>query len=240
MYRHDEEEYRRWHSYGQRRGWFDRARDQVESWFGDEDAEARRDMDRMRNLGRRDRERGYVGNYGDEGAQRFHDDSRYSYSRESNRPYGYMYGSQSFERSGPVERWRLGGTEFGEYGTRPIDEMQRGNHYGRGPRNYQRNDERIREDVVERLVRHHDIDATDVEVSVTGGEVILKGMVESRSERRLAEDIAEDVFGVKNVQNLIKVRQMIGIDRPNPSPGEEMNPRTTGGIMGTTPGGNNK
>lgn len=219
MFRHDEEEYRRWHSYGQSRGWFDRVKDEVESWFGDEEAEARRDMDKMRRRGQK---------------------SNYTHTREENRPYGYMYGSQTFGQHGPIDRWTLGGTEWGAYGTKPADELPRRSHYGRGPRSYQRNDERIHEDVVERLVRHHDIDATDVEVVVTGGEVTLKGMVESRRERRLAEDIVEDVFGVKNVQNLIKVRQMVGLDRPSSAPGEETNPRTKGGIMGTTPGGNNR
>jgi osmotically-inducible protein OsmY len=108
----------------------------------------------------------------------------------------YMSGSQADEYQGPVERWTLGGTEFGEFGT---------NHYGRGPKNYQRNDERIREDIVERLVRNYDIDASEVEIEVSGGEVTLRGTVESRYFKRLIEDIAEDVFGVKDVHNHLRI-----------------------------------
>ena len=239
MFRSDEEEYRRWHNYGKHRGWFERTRDEVKSWLGNDEAEARRDMDKMSDYGLRDR--GRIGNYGEVSAQWPRHESHYEHKREENRPYGYMYGSQSAESSGPVDRWTLGGSEFGDYGTRPVQQLQqRGSHYGRGPRNYQRNDERIREDVLERLVRHHDIDATDVEVAVANGEVTLTGMVESRPERRLAEDTAEDVFGVKNVQNLIKVRSMIGIDPPKSAPGEASNPRTTGGIIGATPGGSSR
>lgn len=131
------------------------------------------------------------------------DRGMYEYTRELQRTYGRQYESQAYGRQVPIERWTLSGTEFGDFGTKQ-------SHSGRGPRSYQRNDERIREDVVERLTRHHDIDASDVEVEVNGGEVLLKGMVESRWEKRLAEDICEDIFGVKNTRNQLKVRHMIG------------------------------
>ena len=82
-----------------------------------------------------------------------------------------------------------------------------GSHYGRGPRNYRRSDERIREEINERLTRHPYIDASDVEVQVTNGEVMLAGIVEDRPAKRLAEDIVEDIFGVADVQNNLKVRR---------------------------------
>src|SRR5262245_31926190 len=73
------------------------------------------------------------------------------------------------------------------------DAMHRcpGPYAGLGPRNYQRRDSRIEEDVNERLTMHSMIDATDIEVSVENGEVTLRGQVDSRDARRLAEDIAE-------------------------------------------------
>ena len=43
------------------------------------------------------------------------------------------------------------------------------------------------------------------EVEVTNGEVSLKGTVNTRQEKRRAEDISENVSGVKNVENHIKV-----------------------------------
>ncbi|HET7343151.1 MAG TPA: BON domain-containing protein [Methylomirabilota bacterium] len=51
----------------------------------------------------------------------------------------------------------------------------RGPHTGRGPRGYQRSDERIREDVCERMCQSGDLDATDIEVRVSNGEVTLLG-----------------------------------------------------------------
>jgi osmotically-inducible protein OsmY len=88
------------------------------------------------------------------------------------------------------------------------DERQRGAHHrGRGPRGYRRSDERIREDINDRLTDHPYIDATDVEVSVASGEVTLTGAVESRQAKRLAEDIAESVSGVTNVENRLRVNR---------------------------------
>jgi BON domain len=42
-------------------------------------------------------------------------------------------------------------------------------------------------------------------VSVVSGEVTLSGTVNSRDQRRRAEDIAESVSGAKHVQNNIRV-----------------------------------
>jgi hypothetical protein len=78
---------------------------------------------------------------------------------------------------------------------------------GVGPRGYQRSDERILEDVSERLTRHGQIDASDVEVEVQNGEVALRGMVENRRAKRLAEDILDDIPGVNDIHNQLRVRQ---------------------------------
>ena len=76
---------------------------------------------------------------------------------------------------------------------------------GRGPRGYRRSDGRINEDVCEALTRHPDIDATDVEVRVENGIVVLSGAVDSRYSKRLAEDIADGVFGVSDVRNELHI-----------------------------------
>ena len=76
---------------------------------------------------------------------------------------------------------------------------------GVGPRNYRRSDERILEDINERLTDDHHIDASDVGVKVEGGEVTLSGTVTDRAARRRAEDIAESVSGVGHVQNDLRV-----------------------------------
>jgi osmotically-inducible protein OsmY len=111
------------------RDWWDKTKDEVSSWFGDEDAERRRKMDRVIN------------------------------------------------------------------------------HRGRGPKGYTRSDERIREDVNDRLSDDAFLDASEIEVTVSSGEVTLTGTVENRIDKRRAEDLAEDISGVKNVQNQLRVKQ---------------------------------
>jgi osmotically-inducible protein OsmY len=111
------------------RGWWDRAKDEVLSWTGDEDAERRRRTDETRS------------------------------------------------------------------------------HSGRGPKGYTRSDERIREDVSDRLTDDWRVDASNIEVTVVIGEVTLSGTVDSRQAKRRAEDCAERVSGVRNVQNNLRVQQ---------------------------------
>jgi hypothetical protein len=82
-----------------------------------------------------------------------------------------------------------------------------GRYSGRGPKGWQRSDDRIREDVNERLTDHPDVDASEIEVQVNNGEVTLSGTVEERRAKRLAEDIAESVSGVREVHNQLRVQQ---------------------------------
>jgi hypothetical protein len=82
-----------------------------------------------------------------------------------------------------------------------------GPYVGVGPRGYRRSDERIREDVCERFAQHGQLDPSDVEVAVRDGEVLLTGSVATRSQKRLAEDIADRVFGVVEVQNHLHVQR---------------------------------
>jgi osmotically-inducible protein OsmY len=114
------------------RSWWDRTKDEVSSWFGDDEAERRRERD------------------------------------------------------------------------------QRLQHRGRGPKNYTRSDERIKEDINDRLSDDSWVDASEVEVTVTNGEVTLTGTVNDRNDKRRAEDIAEAVSGVKNVENRIRVTNRFG------------------------------
>jgi hypothetical protein len=80
---------------------------------------------------------------------------------------------------------------------------------GKGPKGYTRSDERIREDVCDRLEASHDIDASDIEVTVSSGEVTLAGSVSERRLKRLAEDIVDDVPGVREVHNQLRTNRMI-------------------------------
>jgi BON domain len=78
---------------------------------------------------------------------------------------------------------------------------------GLGPKGYQRSDERLLEEVNERLTEHDDLDASEISVSVEKSEVTLNGTVNSRDEKRLAEDLADDVSGVEHVQNNLRVQK---------------------------------
>lgn len=80
---------------------------------------------------------------------------------------------------------------------------------GKGPKGYKRSDDRIREDVCERIARSG-MDADEVEVEVQGGEVTLNGSVRSREDKRRLEDLVEDVFGVDEVQNHLRVARHTG------------------------------
>ena len=124
------------------RGWWDRASDEVASWFGDEEAERRR---------------------------------RY-------------------------------------------DEVQQGQHRGRGPKSYRRSDERIREDINDRLTDHAYLDASNIDVSVKDGETTLSGSVDNRRAKRLAEDVAENVSGVSHVQNNLRVADTSRFDNSSTMP----------------------
>lgn len=81
-----------------------------------------------------------------------------------------------------------------------------GFHRGKGPRNYRRSDQRILEDINDRLCDNPYIDASEIDVSVSGGNVALTGSADDKASKRLAEDIVESVSGVGNVENNIKVK----------------------------------
>ena len=87
-----------------------------------------------------------------------------------------------------------------------IDPWKPGPYKGVGPRGWRRADERIQDDVAERLAHDPGVDASDVEVTVTDGEVVLQGSVDARTQRRRAEDLAWSCDGVRDVQNRLRVR----------------------------------
>jgi len=77
---------------------------------------------------------------------------------------------------------------------------------GRGPKGYQRSDERISDEVHQRLTDDPWLDASEVNVAVSNGEVTLSGSVESREAKHRAERIVEDLSGVKHVQNNLRIQ----------------------------------
>jgi len=86
----------------------------------------------------------------------------------------------------------------------------RRSHYGLGPKGYQRSDDRLREEISDRLMAHPYIDASQVSVEVKSGEVTLEGTVEDRRTKREIEDLIEDVMGVKDTTNRLRVQAPSG------------------------------
>ena len=111
----------------------------------------------------------------------------------------YRYSERENQRNddwsspaGWKENWRRAGERSGLY-------------HGRGPSGYTRSDERIREDVCDRLTDDPHVDASSIQVTVESGVVTLQGQVPERQMKHRAEDCAEHVSGVKDVENRLRV-----------------------------------
>ena len=116
--------------------------------------------------------------------------------------FGHGFGSGYEGRDWSGERGRRHGREHDERGflERAGDEIaswfgadeasqrrrddDRGSHRGRGPKGYRRSDERIRDDINDRLTDDPHVDASEIEVMVVEREVTLSGHVNSRFEKR--------------------------------------------------------
>lgn len=84
---------------------------------------------------------------------------------------------------------------------------------GRGPKGYRRSDDMIKDDVSEALYRHSEVDASLIEVFVKDGFVTLKGTVETRAQKKLAESAIDNLVGVEDVYNELSIRT-----EPNKNP----------------------
>lgn len=153
--------------------------------YGDERYFDHRDRDRSGH------ERGYDGAYGgrqpyrsfrSDGAHRPHHEERTWFDRARDEVSSWMGDQDALHRR-----------------------QEDGEHRGRGPKGYRRSDERIREDISDRLTDDSWLDAHGVEVAVSGGDVTLSGTVRSREDKKRAEALAERVAGVDNVQNNLRV-----------------------------------
>jgi len=77
--------------------------------------------------------------------------------------------------------------------------------YATGPKGYKRSDERLREDISERLMQAYDIDSSEVTVEVLGGKVVLEGTVPDRYMKHAIEDLCDAAPGVEDIENRIRV-----------------------------------
>lgn len=130
--------------------------------------------------------------------------------RTQNMPedYGTTRAPEPFDRSSYRDEYGRYGERYGEERSRfpgGAHALARG-YRGRGPRNYVRSDERIAEDLNERLWDADDVDASDVSVEVKDGVVTLRGNVEQRRIKHRIEDMADACAGVKDIRNEIRVQ----------------------------------
>ena len=95
-----------------------------------------------------------------------------------------------------------GGSRFGGEAFR---EREARGFRGRGPQGYVRPDERIRDDIIDRLTDDDDIDASQILLMIEAGVVTLTGNVPERGMKHRAEDIAAEASGVRDVRNEIRV-----------------------------------
>lgn len=89
----------------------------------------------------------------------------------------------------------------------PLPEPTLRDFTGRGPKDYTRADDRIHEDVCDRLTSDPFVDATDIDVRITGGEITLDGAVRTRDQKRRAEDVTASVRGVRDVHNRLRIAE---------------------------------
>jgi osmotically-inducible protein OsmY len=88
---------------------------------------------------------------------------------------------------------------------RGVRGTERGEHFGKGPKNWQRSDRRICDDACEALYRNHRVDASNIEVEVREGVLFLRGPVNSRIEKKEAEESVEFIRGVRDVFNELDI-----------------------------------
>lgn len=160
-------------------------------------------------------------------ADRDRDEGR-QFRGDDERRFGRWDDRRDEERSWAYRAGQRIGSMFGG------DREGRGEHRGRGPKNYTRSDDRIREDVNDRLSDDEWLDASEIEVIVVAGEVTLSGTVRDRDDKRRAEDLAERVSGVKHVQNNIRLQQGSGRNAQGASSASANAGATTGASAGVT------
>jgi osmotically-inducible protein OsmY len=151
---------------------------------------------------------------------------------EGRRPYSPSYGPGSYSPTlGPGssrDDYRRSRSERGFmdraadevaswFGDEDAERRREQDHRGRGPSGYTRSDERIREDVHDRLTDSPYVDASNVSVTVEKGEVTLDGTVTSRAQKREAEDCVDDISGVRHVQNNLRVADYTGTSEGPPT-----------------------
>jgi osmotically-inducible protein OsmY len=128
---------------------------------------------------------------------------------------GYGGGGDLRQRQAPVSQRdidndrgmmaRAGDEVLSWFGDEEAERRREEDHRGKGPKGYKRSDQRVLEDVNDRLFDDSRVDASDITVAMQDGEVTLSGTVQSKFAKRRAEDCVDAVSGVQHVQNNLRV-----------------------------------
>lgn len=139
-----------------------------------------------------------------------------SYGRTGRGPSGYAseqgYGgnnrgqaSQSYGDSGAGYDQGFASDAQGYSGS-GYSGSQGKSHRGMGPKNYMRSDERLREDINEKLTDAPWLDASEINVQAKDGKITLEGSVSERHLKHKVEDLVDRCYGVKDIDNRLTVR----------------------------------
>ena len=164
----------------------------------------------------RNYDRSYNSDFGARGSYGFISNDRngtsYSRSGYGNDRYdeGGRGGYQDSPRYGNRDRgmFERAGDEIASwFGDEDAARRREQDHRGRGPSNYTRSNERLLEHACERLTEDRGVDARNINVTCENNEVTLDGTVNTRWEKRRAEDVVHDISGVSHVQNNLRLAQ---------------------------------
>jgi BON domain-containing protein len=98
----------------------------------------------------------------------------------------------------------------GEPRNEPSEDYYSGYYWGNNPYDSStvaghKSDEELKNSIIENIKKNNNIDSSKIEVYVNNSTVILKGVVDTYEERRLAGQAAWNVSGVSKVLNDLQV-----------------------------------
>lgn len=131
---------------------------------------------------------------------------------------GQFYSPHSRSEYGNFSGYGMGGNAGGGYSGGGYSGGSSGGYSGqgqggrsqqradrKGPKGYTRSDERVKEDLCERLTDAYDLEVENVTIEVKDGKVSISGTVPERHMKHRIEDIASTCSGVKDVENNVRV-----------------------------------
>jgi osmotically-inducible protein OsmY len=103
--------------------------------------------------------------------------------------------------------WKRPGMRSSDYGY-----ANNHDHSGKGPKNYIRKSQAIIDEACEILKWSPEVDASEIEVSFERGRLSLKGFVDSRHAKKMAERLLDHVSGVEDIQNHLLIKKDLDLE----------------------------